>query len=350
MKKRAREIAAFALFLLMIFVIAVAGCSGGGGDGGGSSSEPTYSPTSSPTVTPTPTASPTVTPTSSPTVTPTPSPTSTPQDLEFYFNNPTSGAKIWAKVYYPPESNSRQKYPGLVMVPGGLGFGSSMDNAPQGPQEFAREGFVVMVFDPDGRGKSEGDEDYNGIIHQDALNELLKQLAADPFVNPDNIGVFTSSLGIALGAGALGRYPNNPTVHYLVDGEGPSDRFYITKFDDPHFVEIFDGHTTDDVEWWDEREAYRTIRTYPGMYLRLQTSRDHVHGDDMGLAYMMIENATAKQYGGLGVCSWTRINDDTNTPNTIYNEANLPNFLPPGSYQKLAPGFVKEMSGMAEGR
>lgn len=325
--------------IILIISIIVVGCgSGGGGD---SAVSPSITPTDSPAISPTVTPQPTDTP--QPTVTPQPTPTTSPQSQEFYFDNPTSEARLWAKVYYPPEADGKQKYPGLVMIPGGLGCGSNFENAPDGPSDFAGEGFVVMIFDPDSRGNSEGDEDYNGIIHQDGLNELLKQLVADPHVDPDNIGVFTSSYGIALGAGALGRYPDNPTVHYLVDGEGPCDRFYITKYDDPHFLEIFDGHTTNDEEWWDEREAYRTVRTYPGIYLRLQTELDHVHREDKGHALLMIESATSGAYGGFGVCSWTRINGDENTPDTVYTEENPPQWLPPGCLQKVSIQFVKEM-------
>lgn len=329
------------LITMLVFILGttiIAGCSSGGG-GGGSTDSPTYTPTSSPT------SSPTVTPTVSPTVTPTssPTPTVTPVDTEFYLNNPTSGAKIWAKVFYPPNISTRQKYHGLVMIPGGLGYGSQFADAPNGPVDFAEDGFIVMVFDPDGRGNSGGDENWNGIIHQDALNTLLKEMAANPYVDADNIGVYTNSLGIAIGAGALGRYPNDPPVKYLVDGEGPSDRFYITKFDDPEFLKMFDGHTTDDVEWWKEREACRTIQTYPGKYLRLQTILDHVHKEDKGHALMMMENATAKSYGGNGVCSWTRINTRENTENTVWTIENPPRWLPANSLQQLAPNFVKEM-------
>ncbi len=265
-----------------------------------------------------------------------------PAQKEFYFNNPTSGAKLWGKVYYPPDA--RHKYPGLVIVPGGLGFGSNLDNAPRKkPSNYAKEGFVVMVFDPDGRGKSQGQENYNGIIHQDGLNELLKKLVNDPYVDASNIGVYTSSLGIALGAGAMGRYPYHPTVHYLIDGEGPSDRFYITKFNNPNFSKIFAGHTTDDVEWWSEREAYRTIQTYPGMYVRLQTSMDHVHRENKGHAIMMIQNATGKQYGGKGLCSWTRMNGEENPVNTVFTIQNPPKWLPAGSLQTVDIEVIKEM-------
>lgn len=273
---------------------------------------------------------------------PVPTGTVSPSQEEFYFTNPSSGAKLWGKVYYPPVTG--QKYPGLVIVPGGLGFGSNLDNTPKGKlSDYAKEGFVVMVFDPDGRGKSQGQENYNGIIHQDGLNELLKKLVNDPYVDTSNIGVYTSSLGITLGAGALGRYPDNPTVHYLIDGEGPSDRFYITKFNDPNFLKMFAGHTTDDVEWWSEREAYRSIQTYGGMYVRLQTSMDHVHRENKGHALMMIENATGKQYGGKGFCLWTRINGEENPENKVFSEKNPPKWLTPGSLHTVDIEFMKEM-------
>ncbi|MDQ7823047.1 MAG: hypothetical protein RDV48_09660 [Candidatus Eremiobacteraeota bacterium] len=265
---------------------------------------------------------------------------------EFFFTNPSSGAKLWGKVYYPREVNGGKKCPGLVFVPGGKGFGSQLQRGgPRGgPMDFVREGFIVMIFDPDGRGRSGGEENLGGFVHQDGLHALLLKLAASPYVDKSNIGVFTSSLGIAIGAGAVGRYPGSPSVRYLIDDEGPCDRFYITKFDDPRFVGML-GHTTSDGDWWNEREAYRYIASFPGMYLRIQKVRDHVHGENKGHALKMIEYATAKKYGGKGKCCWTRMNGKENRPDTLFTEKNPPRWLSNEEGRAAGLRFVKELRG-----
>ncbi|MBI4584335.1 MAG: hypothetical protein HY717_09970 [Planctomycetes bacterium] len=61
-------------------------------------------------------------------------------------------------------------------------------------------------------------------MHQDGLHALLKLIAGLPQVEKDNFGVVSSSLGLAMAAGALGRYPSDPPVKYFIDNDGPSDR------------------------------------------------------------------------------------------------------------------------------
>ncbi len=260
--------------------------------------------------------------------------------------NPTSGAKLWAAVYAPAGANETKRCPAVVIVPGGLGFGSS---AARGPEldAFLEAGCAVGYFDPDGRGKSEGEENWNGKVHQDGLHEFLNAVAALEFVDRENIGVVSSSLGLALAAGALGRYPGAPPVKYFIDIEGPSDRFYITKSDDPRFLEIFDGHTTKEEEWWAEREAVRSIQKVTCAYLRIQHERDHVHGENKQHALDMINAATSAEGGGKGKSPWTRINGPENKANRTYGKGETPQWLPnrqgpPGGDEIL--GWVKELS------
>jgi pimeloyl-ACP methyl ester carboxylesterase len=162
-------------------------------------------------------------------------------------------------VLYPADAGADKKYPAVVIIPGGLGFGSGAART-QEPFTIARAGFMVGYFDPDGRGRSEGREDWNGKVHQDGLHAVLKHVAGLTFVDKSNIGVVSSSLGLAMAAGALGRYPDDPPVKYFIDIEGPSDRFYITKNDSRRFLDIFAGHTTKEEHWWAEREAVRSIK------------------------------------------------------------------------------------------
>lgn len=264
--------------------------------------------------------------------------------------NPNSGAELWATVFHPNDASEQKKYPAVVFVPGGMGFGSQMARTPA-PDEYARAGYVLGLFDPDGRGRSRGWENWNGKVHQDGLHEFLKRVASLPFVDKDNIGVVSSSLGLAMAAGALGRYPNDPPVKYFIDIEGPTDRFYITGKDSPRLRGAFGGRTTDDVEWWAEREAVRTIPSMVCPYLRLQWEQDHVHGPDKGHAIDIINAATSAKHGGKGKSPWTRVNGPENLPNRTYTKDNPPKWIAGRQGRRqtevLLP-FLREMAGQAK--
>ena len=261
--------------------------------------------------------------------------------------NPTGGAELWATVFHPDDASAQKKYPVIVFVPGGLGFGSSMARTPL-PGEYVRAGFVFGLFDPDGRGQSRGWENWNGKVHQDGLHAFLKHVASLPFVDKNNIGVVSSSLGLAMAAGALGRYPNDPPVRYFIDIEGPTDRFYITKNDDPGFGRILGGHTTQDADWWAEREAVLTIQNIVCPYLRIQYELDHVHGPNKGHAIDIINAATNTKHGGKGKSPWTRVNGPENEPNRIYTKDNPPKWLAGRQGRARADDtlrWIREMAG-----
>ncbi len=241
--------------------------------------------------------------------------------------NPTSKARLWAMVFSPAGAGADKRCPAVVFIPGGLGFGSGMARTPL-PRHLVHAGLVVGLFDPDGRGRSDGKEDWNGKVHQDGLNAFLRHLAGLEFVDRKNLGVVSSSLGLAMAAGALARYPDDPPVKYFIDDEGPSDRFYITKNDEPRFVRILNGHTTKDADWWAEREAVRWIGAARCAYLRLQHERDHVHGENKQHAIDMIQAATHVKSGGKGQSPWTRLNGPENAPNTVYTKDRPPKWLP----------------------
>lgn len=271
-------------------------------------------------------------------------------DQEFSLVNPTSRAKLWAKVFYPAKGSAEGRFPAVVIVPGGLGFGSSAMRAPD-RDVLVRAGFVVGYFDPDGRGQSQGEEDYNGKIHQDGLHAFLKLVADLKFVKKSNIGVVSTSYGLAMAAGALARYPDDPPVKYFIDVEGPSDRFYVTRFDDPFLSRIFPRGTKDE-GWWAEREAVRSIKEVRCAYLRIQTERDHIHGQNKQHALDMINAATNVKFGGQGKAPWTRVNGPENQPNRIYTKNSPPVWLAarvglPPPDQMLR--WVQEMSSVTPG-
>ena len=98
----------------------------------------------------------------------------------YWVTNPTSGARLYVQVVLPREWGG-EALPALVLIPGGTGSGSDF----LGPQKertqgMAGEGFALVVFDPDGRGRSEGSEDQNGHVHQDGLAEVIRSAPRPP--------------------------------------------------------------------------------------------------------------------------------------------------------------------------
>ena len=262
---------------------------------------------------------------------PTPA-TYTIQVVETWVTAP-NGNQLYTRIVQPvPALYPGQRFPGLIAIPGGTGAGAPLADNPR-YRDLADDGFIVVAFNPEGRGtgapgnlRSEGTEDCNGFLHQDDLKAVIEYVAAQPNVNAANIGVETSSFGIAIGAGALGRYPSLP-VAYLVDQEGPHDNRVITFFDVGRETAVC-GHLStvtdpspENAAFWAEREAVRYIGAYPGRYLRMQAAIDHAQG--LGYfrhAIEMVNAATKPEYGGSGSASWTRMNgsDLASAVNAVY--------------------------------
>jgi len=262
---------------------------------------------------------------------PTPA-TYTIQAIETWVTAP-NGNPLYTRIVQPvPALYPSQNFPGLIAIPGGTGAGAPLADNPR-YRDLADDGFVVVAFNPEGRGsgapgnlKSEGTENCNGFLHQDDLKAVIEYVAAQPNVNAVNIGVETSSFGIAIGAGALGRYPSLP-VAYLVDQEGPHDNRVITFYDVGRETAVCGHRSTvtdpspENAAFWAEREAVRYIGAYPGRYLRMQAAIDHAQG--LGYfrhAIEMVNAATKPEYGGSGSASWTRMNgsDLANAVNAVY--------------------------------
>ena len=240
---------------------------------------------------------------------------------EIEVQNPTSGVMWWAKAFYPDDAGPKKRYPAVVAVPGGSGAGSSKT---QEEENLAKGGYVVVVFDADGRGKTGGEEDYCGFTHQDGLKALIEAVAALPQVDPARMALSTSSYGVTMGAGVLARYPELPIL-FLVDYEGPADRN-----DTGHCDASDTGHITHDCSddiWWAEREAATFATSIQVPYLRIQRQQDHAQPDNQH-AMLMVNSATSQAYGGQGQSPFTRVNDpDMNEPNTTYTEASPPAYF-----------------------
>ncbi len=283
-------------------------------------------PTPSPTPLPSPTASPTADALAA-----------VPHPMEpnaYWVPNPASGARLYVKVVHP-ENWTGGALPALVLVPAGLGDSNIFSQPPSTAQAMADRGLTVVIFDPDGRGRSEGVEDENGFIQQDGLAAVVRFAAALPEVDATRIGMAAYSYGLIMASGALARHADLP-VFFLIDWEGAVDRYTAGLCYDPSV-----GHGCDDEAFWGGRESATFARQLGVAYQRVQAQPDHANADALH-ALRMIANATAQAHGGAGMSPWTRLNDLP--PNTVYDAANPPS-LPPSSRDLTAQmvGYALEL-------
>lgn len=276
----------------------------------------------------------------------------------------THGQKLHTRLLQPVAAQSPGKcFAGLIPIPGGTGDGAPQADAPL-YRNLAASGFVIVAFNAPGRGngrlgnlRSGGQQNFNGFVDQDALKAVVEFTAKLQNITKNNIGIQTSSFGISMAAGALGRYPNLP-VKYLLDVEGPSECFNIAfetyALDaDPSNDRHEEFHrktgyycTTRDASpgneaWWAEREAIRFIGKIRARYLRAQNQWDHAQPPNLRYpkwdyppkwyqnkhAVDMINAATK------GSSPWTRMNGSRigpppfqpgNPPNTTYSREKPP--------------------------
>jgi len=259
----------------------------------------------------------------------TPGPSPTGRRERYTVTNPTSGASL--VVYVNTPANASSPSPALVLVPGGSGGSSSFRRPNAEFDAFAQAGYVVVVFDPDGRGQSTGTEDYNGFIQQDGLAEVIRFAANLPGVDPSRIGLVTYSYGITMGAGALARHPDLP-VAFLIDWEGPANRNDTGGCDSGGMGHLQDVASCTDEAFWAQREASTFIAQIRVPYQRIQSEIDHVQPDNAH-AILMVNNAVS---GGV---PWVRLNDYP--PNQTYDPNAPPAMFPEQMDRQLAQTVIR---------
>ncbi|MBN1310083.1 MAG: hypothetical protein JXB30_01600 [Anaerolineae bacterium] len=232
----------------------------------------------------------------------------------YWIDNPTSGARLYMKAVHP-QAWSGEALPALVLIPGGSDDSSKFLRGQA--QTMADSGFVIVVFDADGRGRSEGEEDYNGFTHQDGLAAVIQQVAALPEVNPSLIGLVSYSYGITMASGVLARHTDLPVL-FLIDWEGPAGRNDTGGCDEHQTGHLTGKAACDDEAFWAEREAMTFISQIKVPYQRLQTESDHAQPDNNHAIAMV--NAAVN--GGV---TWVRLNDLE--PNQTFDAANPPPML-----------------------
>jgi hypothetical protein len=212
----------------------------------------------------------------------------------------SAGYQIEARVHRPRAGG---RWPAVLLCPGTDDPGGVFEGwtQPINAAEVASMGLVVMHFDPAGRGRSWGEEDYGGLEHQDNVRVCLRHLAGLEGVDPDHIGVVAISLGIAMACGGLARADDTVRVDWLIDWEGPCDREIICA--GGRIMAPALGHTLDDEVYWRPREAVRWVGELPCGYLRIQSSRDHAQPGEIRHAARMMQAAAT------GRLPWFRLND-----------------------------------------
>lgn len=256
--------------------------------------------------------------------------------------NPSTGARLAVYVQAP---RGPGPFPTLVVSPGGLGDGDAL----QVTQKimFWKAGFALVSLDVDGRGRSEGTEDFGGTFHQDAFAAALLYAATRPEVDPARIGVLSFSYGVTMASGALARWET--PAKFLLDWEGPPDRSYTRGCGRPEVVLPEDpsrpfGECSDDT-WWATREAIRFVPLLRMPYQRVQFDPDHAQPANTHA--LAVVNAAVD--GGV---PWVRL--DGMAPNTRVAGVGQASFIPLARNATLraemVAGYAKGLMEMVSGR
>ncbi|PIX62283.1 hypothetical protein CO057_00610 [Candidatus Uhrbacteria bacterium CG_4_9_14_0_2_um_filter_41_50] len=208
--------------------------------------------------------------------------------------NPTTDDLQSVRVYVPQGEN----LPAVILIPGGVGNGADFekDNGeyPSDVRTIAEAGFVTAVYDPLGRGKSEGEINFQGLEDQDGLSEVIRLVQNMPEVNSKNVGLASFSYGVTAAAGVLARYPEL-ALKFWSDWEGPSSR----SFTNPGCAGSLSNNALptpgsfacNDDEHWLGREAAESVKfARVDSYWRTQTLDDHVQ-NTYGHTVEMVNNA-----------------------------------------------------------
>ncbi len=253
----------------------------------------------------------------------------------FWIENPTSGSQLLATLHFAPDANNA---PLIFVILGGTDSNESlMDD--QITEDLLSYGFTVAHFAPDGRGHSEGEEDYNGHISQDGMNAVLQYLITRDEIDPEKIGVISFSYGVTLASGAIARYDGDPEIQFYIDWEGPTLREYTTSGcpEEGEGQDNIDFEPCENEEFWSEREALYFLEEITVPYLRVQGENDHVQKDNEH-AVLAINAATE------GNSPWTRINlEDQNQTHTMEDQ---PEWIGKNGFDLVVDEFVLEMAEM----
>lgn len=231
---------------------------------------------------------------------------------EYFVTNPSSGSKTFVKIM-----SAGDESPTLFLIPGGTGTSRDFLSKKKSAQTLVDAGFTVILFDPEGRGNTEGEEDYNGFVTQDGFAAIVDFAKERTEVDPERMGIVSFSYGVTLASGYLSRYPDSG-INFLIDWEGPIDRNDTGGCDQDDTGHVKSYADCDDEEFWAEREAIIFISDLEVPYLRLQSEKDHVQPDT--LSAVRIVNAANE-----GKSPWVQLNDYA--INELFDESNPPDMF-----------------------
>jgi hypothetical protein len=214
----------------------------------------------------------------------------------------SAGYQLHGRVHLPVDGSAGPR-PAVLLCPGIDDPGSVFEGygPPISADEVARLGAVCMHFDPAGRGRSWGPEDFGGPEHQDDLLVALRYLLGRRDVVASRSGVVAISLGIAMATGALAVAGDECKLGWLVDWEGPCDREIITA--GGRIMAPAAGHGLSDEAYWRPREAVRHVGALRCGYFRYQARRDHAQPGELRHADRMMRAAAS------GELPWFQLND-----------------------------------------
>jgi hypothetical protein len=258
--------------------------------------------------------------------------------------NPASGCTLYTHIHYPTWASAADPVPGVILVPDNNRAGTTFDVSGLA-DNFARDGFAVLHFDPDGRGQSTPfPENYGGYIHQDGLHACAQSLAERSYVDSTRLGIYSLGYGVTLASGMIARHPS-PALRFLLDWEGPADR-YQTCRDSGGWVPV----APDSEDFWLEREAARFIKQLPSCYIRMQTAIDqNPHLADKRHCIQLIDSATNTTHGGAGISPWTRVNDSVMNPaNLTYSQSSPPEWIPEIQQVQNLPRVILYLHELAQ--
>jgi hypothetical protein len=195
-----------------------------------------------------------------------------------------TGHTLPCRLHVPHEGGP---FPGVLMLPGGLAGANALEGPTSviTPQCFARNGFAAMSVTPSGREGALGLENWNGPEHQQEVLSALRVLANHPLVDASNIIIVSISFGLVLALGALSYAPDHAEqVRGVIDWEGPGHRRWFAGLEKNGFLS--------DPQFWEHREGVELVKALKCPYYRLQSSHDHVHGDNPEIGLEMVRAAT----------------------------------------------------------
>ncbi len=229
---------------------------------------------------------------------------------EIWLTN-ASGYRIRVHVHEPDDESPR---PVLVLVPDRDQAGSVFCGRPHlvSADEWATRGLRAIHFDPVGRGRSWGHDDFCGEEGQDSLRAVLDFAHSRRATKQGGVGVLSFSCGLALAAPVLAREGNRLGTRFLLDWEGPPDAEAMLQTG-PVPPAAQTALNRDPVGFWALRDPMNWIQDLPCNYQRIQSWEDHLRGPE-GAHAALVLLARATQ----GASASTRLN--TNRANTAWRE------------------------------